>query len=427
MTLSVEQVLAINAMSGAKKAALMSMVTGQSEDVSSFKGFFAFVKKIKPACTEDELKKLLQIAEKQVLASKQNNIHIISVLDESYPVMLNSTPNQPLVLFAKGNLSLLNANLSIAIVGTREASEYAVETAQSFAKSMADEGVCIVSGLALGCDTAAHKGALATSTSIIGNTIAVMAHGLDSVYPPENRALAEKIIENGGCLVSEHAPGVGIQRAFFVARNRIQSGLSVATVVIQSGVSGGTMTTARHCLAQKRLLICMAPPSTNIDNADYAGNEQLIAKGAKVVRNIEDIKLLVNNNTPSTSALIPDNQRTILFHSSCAKRRKSNDSRLQESIIKYMKPNLFLQTQTPNKSISSIPISTTASNTSSQDSSLRVLTSSLIINQPFNPPRSIQTPAFNNAIGAASSNTQLNADNSIISTQRRARAPKRKR
>lgn len=385
MKLSVEQVLAINAMSGAKKAALVSMVTEVSKDVSSFEDFFAFVKEIKPACTKYELENLLQIAKRQVSLSKESNIHIISVLDQSYPRMLNGIPNQPLVLFAKGNVSLLNADLSIAIVGTREASECAVQSARSFAKSMADEGVCIVSGLALGCDTAAHAGALAAS--ITGKTIAVMAHGLHIIYPKKNEVLAKNIIKNDGCLVSEHAPGVGIQKRFFVERNRIQSGLSVATVVIQTGTSGGTISTARHCLKQNRLLACMAPPKEDIENADYAGNKQLIAEGAKVVKGVEDIKLLISNNTSSASALILDNDLR-------EKKRKRNYSGLQQSITKYIKPN---------------PL--TSSNTSSEDlpPRVRVLTSSSSVNQKFKPPGPRQTPAFNNAIGAASSNTQPNA------------------
>ena len=174
-------------------------------------------------------------------------IEFIHCKDINYPVMLTQVYDCPYALFARGNSAILNSP-SVAIVGTRKASMSGLKAAFNFSKDLVASGYTVVSGLAMGIDTAAHSGALSAS----GKTVAVLACGLDNLYPAVNKKLASSIIQNGGCIVSEYSPGELPLKWRFPARNRIISGLSEAVVVMESPVKSGALITADFALEQNR-------------------------------------------------------------------------------------------------------------------------------------------------------------------------------
>ncbi len=170
-----------------------------------------------------------------------------------YPPLLRVIPDPPGTLYVRGALS---PRPYVACVGTREPSPFGVEVTRRLVTALVARGYGIVSGLALGVDTVAHRAALAAG----GHTVAVLAHGLDTVYPGVNRDLAEEILAAGGALVSEQPERTSPSPRTFVQRNRIQSGLSLATIVMQTDLAGGSMHTARFALVQDRLLFVPVPP-----------------------------------------------------------------------------------------------------------------------------------------------------------------------
>lgn len=173
-------------------------------------------------------------------------IDFVHCKDKNYPVMLNQVYDAPYGLFVRGNLSVLNTP-AVSIVGTRNPSVSGFKTTFNFSKELTTLGYTVVSGLALGIDTAAHKG-----TILSGKTIAVLACGLDNIYPTANKKLAVEIIKNGGCLISEYSPGEPPLKWRFIQRNRIISGLSEATVVMESPPKSGALITADFALEQNR-------------------------------------------------------------------------------------------------------------------------------------------------------------------------------
>lgn len=174
-------------------------------------------------------------------------IDFIHCKDTNYPVMLTQVYDCPYALFARGNSAILNSP-SVAIVGTRKASMSGMKAAFNFSKDLVASGYTVVSGLAMGIDTAAHSGALSSS----GKTIAVLACGLDNLYPAVNKKLASSIIQNGGCIVSEYSPCEPPLKWRFPERNRIISGLSEAVVVMESPVKSGALITADFAIEQNR-------------------------------------------------------------------------------------------------------------------------------------------------------------------------------
>ena len=175
----------------------------------------------------------------------------------------------------------------IAIVGTREPTQYGAESARKLGGIFAKEGFVVVSGLATGIDAQAHKGALDAN----GMTIAVLAHGLHTVYPPENKKLANKILDKNGALVSEYPWDKNSSRYSFVERDRIQSGLSLGVFVVETGIGGGTMHTAGFCKKQNRKLIVLSPEDFS---EKQQGNTKLISDGSAdiIFENDNDLDLI---------------------------------------------------------------------------------------------------------------------------------------
>jgi len=208
------------------------------------------------------------------------NNHLITLADEDYPRLLLETPDPPPILFAKGQLSCLQQP-SIAILGSRNPTAQGEKNAHDFAMLLAEFGFTIVSGLAIGIDAAAHRGALASN----GKTIAVVGTGLDIVYPAKHRELAHEIIKQG-LLISEFSLGTPSLPQNFVQRNRVISGLSMGCLVVEASLQSGSLITAKFATEQDRDVFAI-PGS--IHSPQSKGCHQLIKQGAKLVDAVQDI------------------------------------------------------------------------------------------------------------------------------------------
>lgn len=209
-----------------------------------------------------------------------DDCHIIPYYSDFYPPMLRQIADPPLVLFVRGDLEVLHTP-QLAIVGSRKPSTSAASHATTMAAQLSGYGLTIASGLAVGVDTCAHRGALQAQ----GLTVAVTATGLDRVYPAANQALAREIVENGA-IVSEFPIGTTPKPAYFPRRNRIISGLCFGTLVVEAALKSGTLTTAAHATEQSREVFAIPG---NIDNPQSRGCHALIRNGATLVETIDDI------------------------------------------------------------------------------------------------------------------------------------------
>jgi len=201
--------------------------------------------------------------------------------DEEYPERLLEIYDPPAVLWIRGDATLL-ARPGIAVVGTRQPSPYGSGMAEMLSRDLANRRLTILSGMARGVDTAAHKGAL----DVGGKTIAVWGTGIDVVYPKENKKLAERIVESGGTIVSENRLGTFPAPQNFPIRNRILSGMSIGVLVIEAGEYSGTRITARCAMEQNRDVY--AVPG-NVTNKNAWGPNTLIKQGAKLTATWEDV------------------------------------------------------------------------------------------------------------------------------------------
>ena len=211
--------------------------------------------------------------------SKKENIKIISILDEDYPEDLKNIPDAPIILYVKGVLD--NSGLNIAVIGSRKASSYGLLTAERLSGQLASLGVTIISGMARGIDSAAHKGALKAG----GRTVAVLGSGLLNIYPPENVELAKQITGNGA-VISEFPLKTSPLRENFPRRNRIISGLSKGVIVVEAALRSGALITADLALDQGRDVF--AVPG-EVGSPTSCGTNYLIKQGAKLVDSAEDI------------------------------------------------------------------------------------------------------------------------------------------
>jgi DNA processing protein len=195
--------------------------------------------------------------------AEETGTRLVSVYDEGYPRLLASIPDPPPVLFVRGRLPE-DATKCVAVIGTRKPTEWGREQTRLFVREAASNGWTVVSGLALGIDTEAHEAAVAAGAP----TVAVLGGGLDRISPAQNRALAESIVASGGALVSEQPFGVTASKATLVQRNRITSGLSSAIVLVESGLTGGSMQTVRFAVLQGRRVFAAVPDDPSHPSAD---------------------------------------------------------------------------------------------------------------------------------------------------------------
>lgn len=193
------------------------------------------------------------------------NIFAITILNKKYPELLKNISNPPLILYYKGNIDLLTENL-VAIVGTRRPTSYGREVTRKFARELVNAGVVTVSGLAYGLDMEVANASLEAN----GKTIAVLAGGLNKIYPAQNTNLAEDIVKNGGLLLSLHAPGYAPKQYSFLERNAIISGVSLGVVIIEAGEGSGTLNTAANAIEQGRELFIV--PANILSPASFGSN-----------------------------------------------------------------------------------------------------------------------------------------------------------
>ncbi|ABZ84766.1 DNA processing protein dpra, putative [Heliomicrobium modesticaldum Ice1] len=210
----------------------------------------------------------------------QGDIAAVLLIDEQYPALLRSIPDPPPVLYVRGKLTAEDES-AFAIVGTRKPSAYGVKACAAIARDLAQHGRTVVSGMARGIDGIAHQSALEAG----GRTIAVLAGGVDVIYPPEHGKLASRIVEQGA-LVSEYPPGKRPEPGTFPVRNRIISGLSNGVIVVEAGEKSGALITADQALEQGRDVFAVPGPITLPQSI---GTNRLIQQGAKLVITVEDI------------------------------------------------------------------------------------------------------------------------------------------
>ncbi len=213
----------------------------------------------------------------------RKEITILTPNSKEYPARLLQYYHPPLVLYAVGDLSLLQNDNALTVVGTRAASDYGMKTAYRLSAEVAAKGITIVSGCAVGIDTAAHRGAL----SVSGRTIAVLGCGLDVNYPAENYGLRKKIVQNGGLQISEYLPGTKPFSTFFPHRNRILSGLSRAVLLAEAPYKSGSLITAEHAIEQGKELYCVPPYS--IWDPKCSGVSAYLRDGATPVFSAADL------------------------------------------------------------------------------------------------------------------------------------------
>lgn len=288
MQLSSEIILAIKSLNGFGNKSVLKVILhfqGQEFTVSSL---YSVVKDIKSSSvadiTETDLDNLIIKQKKRIEFNSAQGIGVLSYIDEAFPDNLRNCIDEkgvlspPLLLYYRGDLSILRRK-SVAIIGTREPTEGGRKAGEWFGEKLSQLGYNIVSGLAIGCDSAGHIGALAGK----GATTAFLANGLDwsSIYPKGNQSLAKQIVDNGGLLLSEYAPGEKVSPYNLVARDRLQAGLADATLVVQTGVKGGTMHAVNATLkAHKPLFVVDYKKDSDRLNEKSLGNIELLKAGA---------------------------------------------------------------------------------------------------------------------------------------------------
>jgi DNA processing protein len=220
-------------------------------------------------------------ADDELAHAEKKGVKLVTWVDDGYPGLLKQIVDPPLVLYVAGAVEALDRP-SVAIIGTRRASVYGRECAKRFGYQLASAGYTIVSGLALGIDTAAHEGAVQAQ----GRTVAVLGGALDCLYPKENAALARSIIEAGGAVVCDYPFGRAPDSQTFPMRNRIVSGLSKGVLVVEAPLKSGTLITVGQALDQGRCV--MAVPG-RIDSPQAQGSNRLIREGARLVTTADEV------------------------------------------------------------------------------------------------------------------------------------------
>lgn len=243
---------------------------------------------------------------------RESKINAVAVTDEDYPKRLHTIQEErPPVIYIKGSHEAIQRNSAVvAIVGTRKPTERGKKAAYDFGCIAAKNNVPVVSGLAYGCDFYGHSGCLDQG----GTAVAVLAHGLDMVYPREHEDLADQIVEEGGCLLSEYPPGTQAAKWSFIDRDRLQSALSDIVIVIQTGTRGGTHHTAKFAQTQQRKILCVRPHGSDLSHAKVQGNSDIVhGLDADWIDNADDLLPLIRSWNWDHPQLYHSNQQLELF------------------------------------------------------------------------------------------------------------------
>lgn len=231
----------------------------------------------------DSLREAYSKARNIIDRSRDAGIGIASFYDEDFPKQLKNIvdekgkPANPILIYYKGKLSSIPRH-GIAIIGTREPTPEGIKAGEYFGEKFAEKSLNVISGLALGCDASGHRGALKAN----GFTTAFLAHGLDTVYPKENETLANEIVEKGGLLISEYPIGTPPMANYFVARDRLQSGMADATLVVQTGISGGTMHAVTSTIQAQKPLYAVTYKD-NVNQAEKVKGNVILIDSRKAV------------------------------------------------------------------------------------------------------------------------------------------------
>ena len=235
--------------------------------------------------TQEVLAEIREAADGKALAqelrwAEKEKVRIVTLLDSDYPELLKQIHSPPPVLYLRGTLIPTDA-AAVAIVGTRSATPYGLAQARRFGEDLVRCGITVVSGLAEGIDAAGHEGALSAG----GRTIAVVGHGLSTIFPSRHRPLAERVAQSG-CLLSEFPMGMPPNKENFPRRNRVISGLSLGVLVVEAPVRSGALITAREAMEQGREVFAVPGP---VSSRQSQGTHELIKDGAKLVCEVQDI------------------------------------------------------------------------------------------------------------------------------------------
>jgi DNA processing protein len=268
---------------GPRKATQMLERFGSAENVFHATRVELESLRLKPETVESILKREFHEKAEQELENVRNLGGDVLILDDgSYPYLLREIADPPITLYVKGAWQTCFDAPCVGIVGSRRCSTYGENASEMLARDLAANGVCIVSGLARGIDTAAHRGAIRGK----GRTVAVLGTGIDNVYPKENAKLVDEIMENGGAVVSQFPLGTPPLKDNFPYRNRIISGLSLGVLIVEASERSGSLITARLAMEQNREVL--AVPG-NITSRNSFGTNYLIKSGAKLVQQWQDV------------------------------------------------------------------------------------------------------------------------------------------
>ena len=253
--------------------------------------------RLKPESIESILKREFHDkAEEELSKVRELGGDVLILDDGSYPYLLREIADPPITLYVKGDWQACFDAPCVAVVGSRKCSTYGENASEMLSRDLAANGVCVVSGLARGIDTAAHRGAIAAK----GRTIAVLGTGIDGIYPKENAKLVNQITDAGGAIVSQFPLGTPPLRDNFPYRNRIISGLSLGVLLVEASERSGSLITARLAMEQNREVL--AVPG-NITSKNSFGTNYLIKSGAKLVQQWQDV---VSELSPEiASTLLP--------------------------------------------------------------------------------------------------------------------------
>lgn len=259
---------------------------------------------------------------------------IITQKDEYYSKRLLQIQNPPEKLYVEGNEKLLNQD-AIAIVGTRNCTRYGEKCASKFARELSKKGICIVSGLARGIDSVSHINSMQEE----GKTIAVLGSGFNHIYPEENQYLYRKIIENGGCIVTEYPPETPVDKAKFPKRNRIISGLAMGVLVIEARYRSGTSITAKHAISQHKEVFCIPHP---LDTPTGYIPNLFIQQGAQLVTSGSDILQYYNEGEKYQNQEVPDEYQEIYDLIGQLPISANNIAQIQQIDIAKVTESLFM-------------------------------------------------------------------------------------
>ena len=302
-----QELLFLKGLKGVGKAKIYKTYMDVISSVASMEELVSYVKKTEEKLTEDEIRAAAVNSSVLYDSLSKSNITVITVCDANYPEKLKVMGNKrPLILYAKGDISLLDQEC-IAVIGTRSPSKESMVVEEVFLKEMLKDGdPVIVSGLALGCDTIAHK----TTVEQKKKTIAVLPGGLNRIYPKENKDLSEEILATGGCIITEYEPDKEATTYTFVERDAIVAALSERLLVIECSTGSGTMKTVEA--AEKYGKIVAYYSSKLMDTDVFSGNKQISnQKNSIAITVTEDLKIFLDTPPQNSRGRLEEYQMTL--------------------------------------------------------------------------------------------------------------------